>query len=59
MGLAVGVGMSVASLFDCLREGGKTVALVAESLPRLFCVLLGGAMGGTIVGLIRFSGAQL
>ena len=46
MGLAVGVGMWVCSFFDCRRQGGKAAALVTESLPRLFCVLLGGAIGG-------------
>jgi len=59
MGLAVGIGMWVATLFDCRREGGNTGELVVESLPRLACVLLGGVIGGTIVGLIGFTGAQI
>jgi hypothetical protein len=53
------VGMCVASFFDCRKQGGKAVALVVESLPRLFCVLLGGVLGGAIVALARFSGAAL
>ena len=59
MGLAIGVGMWVASLIDCRRDGKGGGGLVVESLPRLFCVVLGGVIGGAIVGLIRYSGAEL
>jgi hypothetical protein len=59
MGLAVGVGMWVASYCDGRRQGGKSAALALESLPRLLCVLFGGVLGGTLVALIRFSGAAL
>ncbi len=59
MGLAVGVGMWVASYFDARKQADNSLGLIAESAPRLFCVLLGGALGGAIVALIGFSGAEL
>ena len=65
MGLAVCVGLFTASFLEGLRKkkidpaqpcGGT---LLAEVLPRVLSVILGGMAGGAIVGLVGFTGARL
>jgi len=60
MGLAIGVGFWVISLLEAReKKDASTAGLVVESLPRLFCMLLGGAIGGAILGLNGFTGSVM
>ena len=65
MGLAVCVGLFVASFLECLRARKldpslpSVSALLADALPRALSAILGGIAGGVIVGLIGFTGAKL
>ncbi len=57
MGWAIGMGMWVCGLAD--GKKGERGGLVAESMPRLGAVVLGGIIGGAIVGLTGFTNANL
>jgi hypothetical protein len=57
MGWAIGMGLWVLSLIETKPE--KRLENVVESSPRLLFVILGGVIGGAIVGLSGFTGAQL
>jgi len=57
MGSAIGIGLWFHCLFMA-RPGGKG-ALITESIPRVLAVIIGGMVGGGIVGLIGWTGANL
>ena len=60
MGLAIGVGFWMVSLLEAREKESESIpGLVVESLPRLACMLLGGAIGGAILGLTGFTGSVL
>jgi len=57
MGWAIGMGLWVATLME--SKPGKRLENLTESSPRLLMVILGGVIGGAMVGLTGFTGAQL
>lgn len=57
MGWAIGMGLWVMTLIETPPR--RRLANTAEASPRLLFVLLGGAIGGAIVGLSGFTGAEL
>ena len=57
MGWAIGMGLWVLSLIE--SKPGTRLENVVESSPRLLFVILGGVIGGAIVGLSGFTGADL
>ena len=57
MGTAIATGLWVHSLLMARR--GQRGSLAKESLPRVFAVLVGGIIGGGMVGLIGWTGANL
>lgn len=57
MGWAVGMGLWVLSLIEAKPK--DRLPNLVESTPRLFFVILGGVIGGVIVGLSGFTGAEL
>ncbi|MDP6043997.1 MAG: hypothetical protein QGH94_02085 [Phycisphaerae bacterium] len=57
MGWAIGMGLWVTSLIETKR--GKRLENIVESSPRLLFAILGGIIGGTIVGLSHYCGAEL
>lgn len=65
MSLAVCVGLFTATFLECLRAKKRDAslpgggALIADAFPRAVSVILGGIVGGIIVGLIGFTGAQI
>jgi hypothetical protein len=57
MGTAIGFGLWLHGLL--LIKRGQRAALARESFPRLAAVVIGGILGGAIVGLIGWTGANL
>jgi hypothetical protein len=57
MGWAIGMGLWVCSLLDLPK--GQRGMLAVESAPRVLAVCVGGIIGGAIVGLIGYTGAEL
>jgi hypothetical protein len=57
MGTAIAAGMWVCGLCETARGGRLWAA--AESGPRVLATVLGGAIGGAMVGLIGWTGANL
>lgn len=57
MGSAIACGFWLHGLIGAQK--GTRGSLVLESLPRILVVLLGGAVGGAITGLVTFTGAEL
>lgn len=57
MGTAIAVGLWVHGLL--MGRRGERVALAKESFPRVLTVLIGGIVGGGMVGLIGWTGANL
>jgi hypothetical protein len=57
MGTAIAAGMWVCGLCETSRGGRRRAA--AESGPRVLATVLGGAIGGAMVGLIGWTGANL
>lgn len=57
MGWAIGMGMWVMGMVQA--RAGERFACVKESVPRVLLVILGGLIGGAIVGLTGYTGADL
>ena len=57
MGTAIASGMWICGL--CETERGRRLWAAAESGPRVLATILGGVIGGTMVGLIGWTGANL
>jgi len=57
MGFAIACGPWFLGVIEA--RSGRGIANTIESLPRVGLVLLGGAIGGAIVGLSGFTGAEL
>lgn len=57
MGFAIAMGLWVLGIIESAR--GKRMENTIESLPRIGLVLLGGIIGGAILGLSGFTGAEL
>ena len=57
MGTTIAIGLWCHSLF--MGKPGERLALVRESLPRVAALVFGGIIGGAILGLISYSGANL
>jgi hypothetical protein len=57
MGTAVGVGLWVHGLL--MGRRGQRGALAKESFPRVLAVIIGGIIGGGMVGLVGWTGANL
>jgi hypothetical protein len=57
MGAAVGMGLWVCGL--CETRKGERRLLAIESVPRLTAAIAGGIVGGVIVGLVGWTGANL
>ena len=57
MGFAIAMGLWTLGVVE--SRPGRGLANAAESLPRVGLVLLGGLIGGAIVGLSGFTGAEL
>ena len=57
MGTAFGAGLWVCGL--CGVPKGRKLRMAAESVPRLAAAIVGGAIGGAIMGLVGWTGANL
>jgi hypothetical protein len=57
MGTTIAIGLWFHSLF--MGKRGERGALVRESLPRVFALVLGGIVGGSLLGLVGWTGANL
>lgn len=57
MGTAIGAGLWVCGL--CGIPKGRKLRMAAESVPRLAAAIVGGAVGGAIMGLVGWTGANL
>jgi hypothetical protein len=57
MGWSIAMGLWICGLIEAHR--GQRLALAAESIPRGAFVFAGGAVGGAITALVRFSDAPL
>ena len=57
MGTAIATGLWVHSLL--MSQRSQRVALARESLPRVLAVVIGGIVGGSMVGLVGWTGANL
>jgi hypothetical protein len=57
MGTAIGFGTWISGLCEIAR--GQRFKLAVESLPRVGAAILGGILGGSIAGLVGWTGANL
>lgn len=57
MGCTIAIGLWVHGLSE--GKPGERGALFTESLPRVFVAVLGGIVGGGILGLVGWTGANL
>jgi len=57
MGSAIGAGFWLCGYLE--SKHGERLSAAIESLPRVAAAVLGGAIGGAIVGLVGWTGANL
>jgi hypothetical protein len=57
MGTAIASGMWICGL--CETRRGRRLRAAAESAPRVLATIFGGIVGGAMVGLIGWTGANL
>jgi hypothetical protein len=57
MGTAIASGLWICGLCETAR--GRRLWAVAESMPRVLATVVGGVIGGAMVGLIGWTGANL